>query len=57
MYRARIDSFGQLPKDKRPPRDLWDKPYALEEFLEHIWDKNADKKGTQFYEFDEEDVE
>jgi hypothetical protein len=59
MYRARIDSFNSLPKDKQPPRDLWDKPHRLETFLDHVWD-TGDKKSTtssDMYEFEMEDIE
>jgi len=60
MYRARIDSFGNLPKDKQPPRDLWDKPWRLSKFLDTVWDKEGpskDRNVTEMYEFDMEDVE
>lgn len=59
LYRERIDSFNELPKDKRPPRNLWDKPSALNDFLETIWDdKNTQKRNKpEFYEYDLEDVE
>lgn len=56
LYRMRIDSFNELPKDKRPPRDLWGKPYKLEKFLDTIFDSKKEK-GTEFIEFDEEDIE
>lgn len=38
---------------------MWDRPHELSEFLEHIWDQDGggSKKGTQFYDFNEEDVE
>lgn len=59
LYRERIDSFGELPKDKRPPRNLWDKPHALNEFLEHIWEDKGtpNKRSTQSFEYDYEEVE
>lgn len=59
MYRARIDSFQQLPKDKQPPRDLWDKPYRLSIFLDEIWDTEdkGGRKRSEMIEFDLEDVE
>ena len=61
LYRKRIDSFNELPKDKRPPRNLWDKPHRLGEFLETIWDKKDDSSNTtrssNFYDYDLEDVE
>ena len=58
LYRERIDSFNELPKDKRPPRNLWDKPYALNKFLDTIWDKDRPKeeRDTGFV-YDLEDVE
>jgi len=56
MYRARIDSLQELPKDKQPPRNLWDKPFALSEYLDKVWDVK-DSKGKEYAEFDLEDVE
>lgn len=56
LYRLRIDSFNEMPKDKRPPRDLWGKPYKLEKFLDSVWDKDKDKE-TEFIDFDEDDIE
>lgn len=59
LYRKRIDSFGQLPKDKRPPRNLWDKPVRLEEYLEKVWDTDStkDKGSIEYLDFDDEEVE
>lgn len=58
IYRSRIDSFYNLPKDKRPPRALWDKPYRLSQFLEDVWKpENEKSKHTEFIEWDDEDVE
>lgn len=57
-YRDRLDSFNELPKEKRPPRNLWDKPYALSQYLATIWDtdKKEERSGNQFL-YDLEDVE
>lgn len=58
MYRAKLDSFNEIPKEKRPPRYMWDRPYELGQFLEHIWDtKDGKDTSTQFYEYDLEEVE
>ena len=58
MYRARVNSFNELPKDKRPPRGLWDKPYRLGKFLDNIWKSDKDKtKDTEFIEWEEDEVE
>jgi hypothetical protein len=58
MYRQRIDSFNELPKDKRPPRNLWDKPYRLSQFLDTLWDKEGDnKKRTDFFDYDANELE
>lgn len=58
-YRLRINSLMELSKDKRPPRDLWDKPFRLNEFLDEIL--NRGNKGnntkTQSVDFDPEEVE
>lgn len=56
LYRSRIDSFYELPKDKRPPRDLWSKPYKLEQFLDTVFDTDKEKE-TEFIDFDPEDAE
>jgi hypothetical protein len=56
-HRARINSFNELPKDKRPPRDLWHKPHKLDEFLETIWDTDDKKPTKEYVEFDLGEVE
>lgn len=58
-YRTKINSLQELPKDMQPPRNLWDKPYLLSEFLdEKFSDKGTgSKKATNFIEYDFEDVE
>ena len=59
MYRARINSFMELPKDKQPPRNLWDKPFQLKEFFEEVFETGGESKpkSRSFLEFDMEDVE
>lgn len=59
LYRERLNSFYDLPKEKRPPRNLWDKPYALSLFMDTLWDKDSEKSTTssKYYEYDEGDVE
>jgi hypothetical protein len=58
IYRARLNSFNELPKDKKPSRNLWDKPSRLEEFLDHIWDTDKKKeKGNNYFDIDLEEVE
>lgn len=57
LYRARINSFQELPKDKRPPRNLWDKTHKLDEFFEDVFDIKSNGRETEFIEFDENEVE
>ncbi len=59
LYRERLDSFNELPKDKRPPRNLWDKPYALQQYFDTLWDdkKPDEGQGQNFYDISDEDVE
>ena len=56
-YRARINSFSELPKDKRPPRDLWDKPSRLTEFMDSIWDTKQANQSKQYVDINLEEVE
>lgn len=59
MYRAKLDSLKELPKDKQPPRNLWDKPFLLNEYLDDVWDSPEEKreKSREFIEINPEDVE
>lgn len=58
LYRAKLDSFNELPEDKRPPRGIWDKPYRLHEYMKKVWDvKGESNTGTEYYEYNLEDVE
>ncbi len=57
IYRSRIDSFNDLPKDKRPPRNLWDKPHRLSEFLDSVFKKEGSDDSKDFIDFNSEDVE
>lgn len=51
----RIDSFNDLPKDKRPPRDLWDKPHRLSIFFDNVFKSDGDRsKTTEYIDLDEE---
>lgn len=56
-YRARINSFYELPKDKQPPRNLWDKPYQLNEFLDKVFKSKDKGNSTTYLDYDIEDVE
>lgn len=57
MYRAKLDSLNELPNDKKPPRNLWDKPSALTKYLDHIWDSKEDKQSKDYMDINLEDVE
>jgi hypothetical protein len=56
-YRARLNSFNELPKERRPPRNLWDKPQQLTEFLDSVWDDKKIKKDKDYIDIDLEEVE
>jgi hypothetical protein len=53
----KIDSFNELPKDKKPPRDLWDKQYKLDEFFDEVFELNKGKPKKTFIEYNSEEVE
>ncbi len=44
--RMQIDSYLELPEDKKPPRDIWDKPNELKEWFERIF--SSEEKQTEF---------
>lgn len=41
-----IDSYYELPEEKRPPRILWDKPSELDEFFDRVFSNG--EKQTEF---------
>jgi hypothetical protein len=50
-----IDSFNELPKDKRPPKSIWDKPSEIEDWFNRVYDTN---KQTEFtFNVDDKEVE
>lgn len=55
--RVQIESLMEIPKDKRPPRAIWDKSWRLEQHLDHMYDSKGDKGGQTSYEYNFEDVE
>lgn len=59
LYRERIDSFNELPKDKRPRRHLWDKPFALSEYLDTIWEKDGptQERNINYIDIMDEELE
>lgn len=40
-----IDSFMELPKEKRPPKSYWNDSKKLEEWFDRVFDR---KKQTSF---------
>lgn len=58
-YRYRLNSFYELPEDKRPPRNLWDKPHRLQDFFDEVFDrkKGHGNRSEEYIEYNFEDVE
>ena len=40
-----IDSFMELPKEKRPPKRMWDDSEKLEDWFDRVFDR---KKQTEY---------
>lgn len=58
LYRMRINSFQELPKDKQPPRNLWDKPFRLSEFFDDIFKRNdGGPESKSFIDIDDTELE
>ena len=51
--REMLDGFLELPKDKRPPEDVWFKPEELEEWLDRAF--SSDKQTS--FDFVIDDIE
>jgi hypothetical protein len=43
--RMQIDSWMELPKEKRPPESIWDNAEELEEWFDRVY---GDKSQTEF---------
>jgi len=48
-----IDSFMELPKEKRPPKNIWNDSEKLEDWFDRVFDR----KKSQTLEFDISDIE
>jgi len=51
--RMQIDSWMELPKDKRPPEAIWDSPTDLEEWFDRVYDDKAQTEFNVNYNDDE----
>lgn len=45
--RIQIDSFFELPKDKRPPESIWDNSERLEKWFDDVFDRKKESSATQ----------
>ena len=37
--RMQIESFMELPKDKRPPESIWDDPDKIDDWFDRVFDR------------------
>jgi hypothetical protein len=44
--RMQLDSYLELPEEKRPPRQIWDYPSELDEWFDNAF--SGGKKQTEF---------
>jgi len=54
-YKELIDSFNELPKDKRPPEEIWFSSERLERWFDDVFDRKS--HGASTIEFDISEVE
>lgn len=50
-----IDGYFELPKDKRPPENIWDNAEKLESWFDRVFDKG--KTSEIVIEIPESDIE
>jgi len=43
-----IDSFMELPKEKRPPKDMWNKQEELDDWFDRVFDRKDNSSGLSF---------
>lgn len=58
--RAQIDSFNELPREKRPPENMiWEGSVEeLDEWFDKVFDRKGDgKPGYTYLDIKEEDVQ
>ena len=48
-----IDSFMELPKEKRPPKNIWNDAEKLDNWFDRVFDR----KKSQTLEFDISEIE
>lgn len=54
--RLQYDSFYELPKEKQPPDDIWDKPEELERWFDEVFKPTGVKPQQETF-LDINDVE
>jgi len=40
-----LDSYMELPKEKRPPESIWDNPEELEDWFDRVFDRDGGSTG------------
>jgi hypothetical protein len=51
--RLQYDSFSELPKEKQPPDDIWDKPEELEEWFDKVFKRNEKPLDSVIIDLDD----
>lgn len=51
-----IDSFMELPKDKRPPENIWDNPSKLNKWFDDVFDRESSEDEFELI-IDESEIE
>lgn len=50
-----LDSYLELPEEKRPPRSIWDKPSELDDWFDRVF---SDRQQTEFnFPINEDEIE
>jgi len=47
-YREMFDNFLELPKDKRPPENIWFEPQKLEDWFDDVFDRRNTSNTISF---------
>ncbi len=52
-WREMIDSFNELPKDKKPPEEIWFSSERLERWFDDVFDRKSHGASTVEYSLSE----
>lgn len=51
-----LDSFAELPEEKRPPRNIWHNEWRINKWFDEVFNKDS-KQTVDYLEFNPNEVD